>query len=219
MVTDFDLDNFLQAEFVEHHKVFHATRDAVREEFAALLQASVDSVRAGGKLIFFGNGGSAADAQHIAAELVARLSRTRRALAAVALTTNTSTLTAIANDNSFDEVFSRQVEAFVRPGDVLIGLSTSGNSKNVLRGLEEGNRKKALTVGWTGESGGKLPEVVELCLRIPSSDTQRIQECHITVGHILCGMVEDLITSKPQAAPPKKSRAGAVDSRKAPAQP
>jgi len=115
--------------------------------------------------------------------------------------------------------FSRQVEAFVRPGDVLIGLSTSGNSENVLRGLEEGNRKKALTVGWTGESGGKLSEVVELCLRIPSSNTQRIQESHITVGHILCGMVEDLITSKPLGSPQKKSRTKGLGSHKASTQP
>lgn len=195
----------------------------VRQQFSAELKRQIvrlaeqvaASLDAGGTVYLIGNGGSAADAQHIAAELVARLRRTRRALAAVALTTNISTLTAIANDNSYDEVFSRQVEAFVRPGDVLIGLSTSGNSENVLRGLEEGNRRKALTVGWTGESGGKLPEVVELCLRIPSSDTQRIQECHITVGHILCGMVEDLIASKPQANPPKMSRTKRLGSHKA----
>ncbi|MCH8266662.1 MAG: D-sedoheptulose 7-phosphate isomerase [Acidobacteria bacterium] len=191
----------------------------LKRQIVRLAEQVAAALDAGGTVFLIGNGGSAADAQHIAAELVARLSRTRRALAAVALTTNTSTLTAIANDNSYDEVFSRQVEAFVRPGDVLIGLSTSGNSKNVLRGLEEGNRKKALTVGWTGESGGKLPEVAALCLRIPSSDTQRIQECHITVGHILCGMVEDLITSKPQAAPQKKSRTKRLGSHKASAQP
>ena len=191
----------------------------LKRQIVRLAEQVAAALDAGGTVFLIGNGGSAADAQHIAAELVVRLGRSRRALAAVALTTNTSTLTAIANDNSYDEVFSRQVEAFVRPGDVLIGLSTSGNSKNVLRGLEEGNRKKALTVGWTGESGGKLPEVAALCLRIPSSDTQRIQECHITVGHILCGMVEDLITSKPQAAPQKKSRTKRLGSHKASAQP
>ena len=191
----------------------------LKKQIVRLAEQVAAALDAGGTVFLIGNGGSAADAQHIAAELVVRLGRSRRALAAVALTTNTSTLTAIANDNSYDEVFSRQVEAFVRPGDVLIGLSTSGNSKNVLRGLEEGNRKKALTVGWTGESGGKLPEVAALCLRIPSSDTQRIQECHITVGHILCGMVEDLLASKPQASPQKKSRAKRLGSHKASAQP
>ncbi|MCZ6490754.1 MAG: D-sedoheptulose 7-phosphate isomerase [Acidobacteria bacterium] len=191
----------------------------LKKQIVRLAEQVAAALDAGGTVFLIGNGGSAADAQHIAAELVVRLGRSRRALAAVALTTNTSTLTAIANDNSYDEVFSRQVEAFVRPGDVLIGLSTSGNSKNVLRGLEEGNRKKALTVGWTGESGGKLPEVAALCLRIPSSDTQRIQECHITIGHILCGMVEDLIASKPQASPPKMSRTKRLGSHKASAQP
>ena len=209
----------VERELEESCRVKQRFSTELKAQIVRLAEQVAAALDAGGTVYLIGNGGSAADAQHIASELVARLSRTRRALAAVALTTNTSTLTAIANDNSYDEVFSRQVEAFVRPGDVLIGLSTSGNSKNVLRGLEEGNRKKALTVGWTGESGGKLPEVAALCLRIPSSDTQRIQECHITVGHILCGMVEDLITSKPQAAPQKKSRTKRVGSHKASAQP
>ena len=209
----------VEKELEESCRVKQQFSTELKKQIVRLAEQVAAALDSGGTVYLIGNGGSAADAQHIAAELVARLSRTRRALAAVALTTNTSTLTAIANDNSFDEVFSRQVEAFVRPGDVLIGLSTSGNSENVLRGLEEGNRRKALTVGWTGESGGKLPEVVELCLRIPSSDTQRIQECHITVGHIFCGMVEDLIHSKPQADPPQKGRSKRLESRKASTQP
>ena len=173
----------------------------VKQRFPAELKAQIAQLAdrmaavlaAGGTIYWMGNGGSAADAQHLAAELVGRLRLSRRGLASVALTTNTSILTAVANDFSYHEVFARQVEAQVRPGDLLIGISTSGNSENVLRAIEAGNQTKALTVGWTGEDGGRLAAVAQVCLRVPSRDTQRIQEAHITVGHILCGMVEDLL--------------------------
>lgn len=185
----------------------------VKQRFSAELKAQIAQLAdrmaavlaAGGTIYWMGNGGSAADAQHLAAELVGRLRLPRRGLASIALTTNTSILTAVANDFSYNEVFARQVEAQVRPKDLLIGISTSGNSENVLRAIEAGNQRKALTVGWTGESGGRLTAVSQVCLRIPSQDAQRIQEAHITVGHILCGMVEELLDEK-QNVPQSRKR-------------
>ncbi|HZR46420.1 MAG TPA: D-sedoheptulose 7-phosphate isomerase [Candidatus Manganitrophaceae bacterium] len=162
-----------------------------------LLQASemiVGSLQAGGKLILFGNGGSAGDAQHIAAELVGRFERERRALPAIALTTNSSTLTAIGNDYGYNKVFSRQVEAWAVPGDVAIGITTSGNSPNVLEGVAAAKLKGAKTIGMTGEKGGKLAAEVDLCLKVPSSSTARIQESHILIGHLLCLLIDKNIT-------------------------
>ena len=144
----------------------------------------------GGRVFFCGNGGSAADAQHLAAELTGRFLKERPSLAGIALTTNTSTLTAIANDYSYEEVFSRQIEGLARAGDVLLGISTSGNSENVLRAMEAARRMKVSTVALTGKSGGKLANAAEHCIRIPSDETPRIQEAHILTGHILAGIVE-----------------------------
>ena len=145
----------------------------------------------GRKVVLFGNGGSAADAQHIACELAGKFRKERRGLCALALTTNPSTLTAIANDYGYAEVFSRQVEGIVNRGDVVVGISTSGESTNVIRGLEEAKRKGAFTVGLTGATGGKLGGIVNLCIRVPSRDTARIQEAHIAIGHIICQLVEE----------------------------
>ena len=153
------------------------------------------ALTAGNKILFMGNGGSAADAQHLAAEFTGRYMRERPALAAMALNVNTSSLTAIGNDYSFDAVFARQIEALGRSGDVAIGLSTSGTSPNILRGMEVARSLGLVTVGLTGESGGRLKDVVEYCLCVPSSQTPRIQECHILLGHILCEIVEDDFTS------------------------
>ena len=153
------------------------------------------ALTAGNKILFMGNGGSAADAQHLAAEFTGRYMRERPALAAMALNVNTSSLTAIGNDYSFDAVFARQIEALGRSGDVAIGLSTSGTSPNILRGMEVARSLGLVTVGLTGESGGRLKDVVEYCLCVPSSQTPRIQECHILLGHILCEIVEDEFTS------------------------
>jgi D-sedoheptulose 7-phosphate isomerase len=159
------------------------------ERIAAVL---MDAYRQGKKMVLFGNGGSAADAQHLAAELVGSYAnRTRRALPALALTTDTSALTSIGNDFSYDDIFSRQVEAMVNAGDVVIGLSTSGNSKNVLKAMKAAKLKKAVTVGFTGENGGQLKAECDYVFCAPSSVTAHIQQCHITVGHILCGLVED----------------------------
>jgi D-sedoheptulose 7-phosphate isomerase len=150
----------------------------------------IDAYKMGKKVLLCGNGGSAADAQHLAAEMVGRFRLERAALPAVALTTDTSILTAIGNDYGFEFAFARQVEALGEEGDVLICISTSGKSSNVLRAAESAKKKGMRTVGFTGESGGELHSMVEFCLRVPSSDTPRIQEMHITAGHIICDLVE-----------------------------
>jgi D-sedoheptulose 7-phosphate isomerase len=159
----------------------------------AVARRMADVLRRGGKLLFFGNGGSAADAQHLSAEFVNRFLRDRGALAAIALTTDTSALTSIGNDLGFDQVFSRQVEALGRPGDLVVAISTSGNSPNVLRAVEAARRLGCVTVGMTGGSGGKLAKVVDEAFVVPSAETPRIQETHITLGHALCALVEDLL--------------------------
>jgi D-sedoheptulose 7-phosphate isomerase len=151
------------------------------------------ALAAGRKVLLFGNGGSAADAQHIAAEWIGRYRRERRALPAIALTVNTSSITAIANDYSFEHVFARQVEALGAPGDIAIGISTSGDSPNVLRGVEAARGISMITVGLTGRTGGSLRTLVDYCLQVPSADTPRIQEGHILLGHILCEYVEDVV--------------------------
>ncbi|OLB21090.1 MAG: phosphoheptose isomerase [Acidobacteria bacterium 13_2_20CM_2_57_6] len=159
---------------------------------AQFAEKSAAALRAGGKLVFFGNGGSAADALHVAAELVVRLQTERPGLAALALTTNPSVLTAAGNDYGFEFIFSRQIEALVSKQDVLVALTTSGNSPNVMRGVEAGRARGAYVVAFTGETGGQLAGKVDLLLNVPSNDAQRIQECHITIGHIACSLVERL---------------------------
>ena len=153
--------------------------------------AIIKCYRSGGKVVIFGNGGSAADAQHIATELVSRFEKERKSLNAISLTTNTSSITAIANDYSFDKIFSRQVESTVKKGDVVIAMSTSGNSKNVIDGAKQSKKQGATIVGFLGCDGGKLKKLCDIPLIVPSKNTARIQEVHITVGHIICKLVED----------------------------
>ena len=153
-------------------------------------RACVTALRKGHRILLFGNGGSAADAQHLAAELVGRFRRERPGLPALALTTNTSTLTAIGNDYSFEDVFARQVEAFGNKGDVAIGISTSGNAANVLGGITVARAKGLLTVGMTGKTGGKLGKEVQYCLSVPADATARVQEAHILIGHVLCEIID-----------------------------
>ena len=150
-----------------------------------------EALRAGGKVLLFGNGGSAADAQHFAAELVGRYLRDRPAWAAIALTTDSSSLTCLPNDYGFEAVFSRQVEALCEPRDVVVGISTSGDSANVIAGIEAARAIGARTVGLTGASGGRLRSVCDECIRFPSDETPRIQEGHTLIGHIICELVED----------------------------
>ena len=157
---------------------------------AQMAAALVDSFKAGGKLILFGNGGSAADAQHVAAEFVNRFLIDRDGLPAIALTTDPSVLTSVANDRGFDQAFARQVGALVREKDVVIGISTSGNSTNVLNGVAVARARGAITLGLAGRGGGKLKDQVDICLCVPSDLTPRIQEAHITVLHAICEVVE-----------------------------
>jgi D-sedoheptulose 7-phosphate isomerase len=164
---------------------------AAAEQIAAAATAIVACLRAGGKLIVFGNGGSASDAQHMVAELVGRYTVKRQALAAIALTTNTSSLTAIANDFGFEDIFARQLEALAKPQDVVLAISTSGNSPNVLRALDTAKTLGLKRIGLTGNDGGKLRDIVDISLIVPSSSTPRIQEVHTLVIHILCGIVEN----------------------------
>jgi D-sedoheptulose 7-phosphate isomerase len=158
-------------------------------ERAAKLISS--ALKRGKKVLLFGNGGSAADAQHIACELSGRFKKERRGLPAIALTTNTSSLTAIANDYSYEDVFSRQLEGLVSKGDIVIGISTSGRSPNVIKGVRVAREKGAVTIGLTGLGGTALEKEVDLCIKVPSNDTPRIQEVHVAIGHAICEMVEE----------------------------
>ena len=160
---------------------------------AKVSERLVDTITKGNKVLLFGNGGSAADAQHIAAEFVGRFAFDRPALPALALSVNTSCVTAIGNDYGFELVFSRQIEALARPGDLAIGISTSGNSSNVLHGLSVAQKMGLCTVALTGCTGGKLKNVVDHCICAPSKETPRIQECHILIGHIISELVEETI--------------------------
>jgi D-sedoheptulose 7-phosphate isomerase len=165
-----------------------AEQTAQAEEAA---QQLVKALRNGKKLVVFGNGGSAADAQHFAAELVGRFEKARPGLPAIALTTDTSAITAIANDFSYDEVFARQVQAIVQTGDVVVGISTSGNSRSILLGIEEAKKKKAYTIALSGGTGGKLKPVADLCILALSPRTAHIQETHIALIHAICACVDD----------------------------
>jgi D-sedoheptulose 7-phosphate isomerase len=170
-----------------------AVAEALAEPIARAAEWIAGAYRAGGKTLLFGNGGSAADAQHLAAEWVGKLGPDRAALPSIALSANTSDLTAIGNDYGFDRVFVRGIEAHGRTGDVAVAISTSGNSPNVLLAVEEARRRGLRTVGLLGKGGGKLASLVELPLVVPSSDTQRIQECHIAIGHAIAELVDELL--------------------------
>ena len=192
MSSDAELDRLVRERIRSSLLVQQALLDdpdlvrSVREVAGVVAQALGD----GHKLLVFGNGGSAADAQHIVAELVGRYLSERRALPAIALTVDTSILTSVANDLSFDHVFARQIEALGAPQDVALAISTSGNSPNVLLGIASARRRGLTTVGLTGRTGGKLRDAVDHCIAVPSDETPRIQESHILIGHILCEIVE-----------------------------
>ena len=156
-----------------------------------IVNSIADALKRGGKLLVFGNGGSAADAQHMAGELVGRFELERSALPAIALTTDSSVITSISNDYGFSEIFSRQIEALGAPEDIALGISTSGNSENVLAGVRKAKNMKLTTIGFSGGEGGELSKMTDLCFIAPSSSTPRIQEAHITVIHIICKLVEE----------------------------
>jgi D-sedoheptulose 7-phosphate isomerase len=184
--------------FKEHLAVLAAVEAACGVALNDLAERCVEALLGGCKILFFGNGGSAADAQHLATELTVRFVSDRRALAAIALTTDSSTLTACGNDLGFDAIFSRQIEALGRPGDVAIGFSTSGNSPNVVRGLETAQKMGMTAAAFTGRTGGNLRTVAVPILMIPSGTTARIQEMHGLLGHILCAEIEDRLGLVPK---------------------
>lgn len=185
-----NLAEFYKTEFAEHREVLQRTEAALQPAFAGLVTACVTSIRAGGKLMFFGNGGSAADAQHLAAELTVRYKKSRAAIAAIALTTDSSALTAAGNDLGFERIFARQIEALGRPGDVAIGISTSGTSPNVIAALKQAKAGGLVTAALGGRGGGDLAHYASHLLIVPSETTARIQEMHILLGQMLCGALE-----------------------------
>lgn len=180
----------------EQRDVCSTVEEKCLADIAAIAKAMQHCFKKKGKIVFCGNGGSAADAQHLATELVCRLRIERKALPALALSVNTSLLTAQGNDYGFDSVFSRQVEALVHKNDVVVGISTSGNSENVLKAIVLANEIGALTVGFSGGNGGKLARLAKLNFIVPSAFTPRIQEMHITIGHIICQLIEEEIAKK-----------------------
>jgi len=185
-----DLDTFFRDEFAEHVAVAQATLAACERPFARLVAAAVAAIRGGGKILFFGNGGSAGDAQHLATELTVRYVRDRPPIAAVALTTDTSALTAIGNDLGFEQLFARQLHAIGRKGDLAIGISTSGKSRNVILALEAAREIGITPAALAGNDGGLLKGVAAPLLVVPSRTTARIQEMHILLGQMMCGALE-----------------------------
>ena len=185
------MEERIKKQLKESAEVKNAVAESLSGKIARAAELIYTAFAGGNKVFFIGNGGSAADAQHIAAEFVGHFKKDRRPLPALALTTNTSNLTAIGNDYNFDAVFARQQEAFLKNGDALVAISTSGNSPNVLEAVKLAKKLGAKTIGFIGKGGGALKDLVDLALTIPSDDTQRIQESHITIGHIICDLVEE----------------------------
>lgn len=197
-----------------HELILACLRDAAdlharlpQEQLTLIARAGdimTQAIRRRRKIVWFGNGGSATQSLHMAAEFVGRFQRERRALPSIALTENMASVTAIANDHAFEDIFARQLEGLAAPGDVAIGLSTSGNSPNVLRGLRRARALRLATIGLTGHSGGAMLDLCDLCIRVPSSVTARVQEVHLTIGHILCALVEEALA--PSGAPAARKR-------------
>ena len=184
------MHTIIQQELEESAAVKKTVAENLADVIAKAAGTIIASYQNGGKLLLCGNGGSAADAQHIAGELVGRFLKERKALSAIALTTDTSILTALANDYSVEKIFARQVEAHGKTGDVLLAISTSGNSANIIQAVETAKTSGVKTIGLLGKGGGKMKGKCDIEIIIPSENTQRIQEAHITIGHIICGLVE-----------------------------
>ncbi len=185
-----DVRAFYDAAFAEHETVVRASLEPLAGPFERLLGACTTAIRGGNKIVFFGNGGSAADAQHLATELTVRYERERPAIAALALTTDSSALTAIGNDLGFDRIFARQIEALGKPGDVALAITTSGRSRNVVIGLERARDMGLVAAAFAGKDGGELPGLAEHLLIVPCEVTARIQEVHIMLGQMLCAALE-----------------------------
>jgi D-sedoheptulose 7-phosphate isomerase len=180
----------IASQLAAHREIISRVERELSPQIAEMVTLLVETFNRGGKLLVMGNGGSAADAQHFVAEIVGRFKMERRGLPAIALSTDTSILTAIGNDYGFDKVFHRQVEALASPGDLVVGISTSGNSPNVLQALELAREKGCRTVGLLGKDGGTVKDVCDLALIVPTNDTPRVQEVHITIIHIVCDLLE-----------------------------
>jgi len=176
----------------EHSRVIQQVRQDCLSDIAKIACLCQEALRNKQTIFFCGNGGSAADSQHLAAEIVGRFVTERRGFPAVALTTDSSILTAVANDYGYEQIFARQVEALVRPGDIVFGLTTSGNSPNVLRAMEKAKQLGAMTIGMSGGNGGQLAGCCDVCLIVPSQNTARIQEAHILIGHIICELIDEV---------------------------
>jgi len=185
--------------FADHTAAIRSLQDSA-QLLERMAQTLTDCLRAGQKVLIFGNGGAAADAQHIAGELLGRFRRERPAFAALALSTDTSTITAIANDYSFDQIFARQVQGLIRPGDIAWGLTTSGNSPNVLLALQTAKELGAKTIAFSGRDGGKVAQLADLCLVVPAKQSFRIQEAHQLAYHILCDLIESALADHRRTA-------------------
>ena len=188
------MKDIIENEFLEHIKTSKLLHN-LTESVAFSAQLCIESLKNGGKILLFGNGGSAADAQHFAAELVGRFKANRKGLPAIALTTDTSSLTSIANDYGYENVFYRQVEALANKGDVVIGISTSGRSRNVVNGLKLATELKCKTIGFSGHDGKQMEEICNVNLAIPSENTPRIQEMHIVIAHTICHLIDQEFSS------------------------
>ena len=187
------MNNFIKNELESHQKLVELVVREMQDSINDACKMALDVINAGNKIIFCGNGGSAADSQHLAAEFVGRYKNERRGLPSIALTTDSSILTAIGNDYNYDYIFQRQIEALANNGDLLIGISTSGNSMNVINAIKEAKVKKCKTIGFTGNTGGKMKDLCDINLIIPSKTTARIQEIHIIIGHIICKYIDEKI--------------------------
>ena len=183
------MKTIIENEFVEHLKVAQ-NMSSLTDKVELAAQLCIDGLKNGSKILIFGNGGSAADAQHIAAEMVGRYGFDRPSLPSLALTTDTSALTAIGNDYGYDQVFSRQLDGMGQDGDLFIGISTSGNSKNLINAFEVAKKKNILSVALVGKDGGEMAKLADIALVVPSDSTPRIQESHILIGHIICDIIE-----------------------------
>jgi len=184
------MNSIINQEFTEHLITSQKTMDVISKSLELAAKICISTLKNNNKILIFGNGGSAADAQHIAAELVSRYKTERKGLGAIALTTDTSILTAIGNDYGYDRIFSRQIEALANPGDLAIGISTGGTSKNVVNALIEAKKINCRTIGFSGRDGGDFNDLCDINLIVPSDDTPRIQEMHIFIGHTLCHLIE-----------------------------
>ena len=185
------MKKIIEYEFNEHLKTTKATMDCIYESVESSAQICINALKNGNKILIFGNGGSAADAQHIAAELVGRYKVERRGLPAIALTTDSSALTCISNDYGYEQVFNRQVEALANKGDVAIGISTGGTSSNVINALDTAKNMGCKTIGFSGRDGGEMNILCDVNLVVPDDDTPRIQEMHILIGHTICQLIDN----------------------------